>query len=234
MSIDFRQLTEHLERIYSRRIALRPVSLADAWALYEATRNPLFNQHLLWEQPRSEEDVLQRVNAIVDASRRGQMAALSAVVKKTGEWVSMFRFQTYAADPAAMEMGIWTHDRFWQGRYSVELSHLCVDAAFATCGVDKLVGASSPDNRSSCRLMESCGMKPMDIVTRRTETGATLVLQEYVATRSEWLKVRPRAVDALNSFPTADLGMRFPSVALAKPLEHRLRELCGVAELQAA
>src|SRR5207237_5531935 len=62
---DFQELTDRLERVYSRRLALRPVSLADAWPLFQATRNPLFNKHLLWDQPEDEHAVLQRIDAIV-------------------------------------------------------------------------------------------------------------------------------------------------------------------------
>ena len=46
MAFDFASLSERLERVYSRRLALRPLSLADAWPLFEATRNPLFNRHI--------------------------------------------------------------------------------------------------------------------------------------------------------------------------------------------
>lgn len=206
MSVDFRLLSEQLERICSRRVALRPVSLADGWSLYEATRNPIFNQHLLWAQPANEDEVLERMDAIVDATRSGRMAALSAVVKKTGEWISLFRFQPYASDPKAMEMGVWTHDRFWQGRYSLELSCLCVDAAFLTSDVEMLIGASSPDNRSSCRLMEITGMKPLQIVRRQAESGALIELREYGVTRDEWRGLRPNAPTSLSVFPFRDAG----------------------------
>lgn len=193
MVINFRQLTDQLERIYSRRLALREVSLADGWVLYEATRNPLFNRHLLWDQPASEAETLARVDAVVDASRRGRMAAISAVVKTTGEWVSLFRFQPYRDDSLAMEMGVWTHDRFWHGRYSLELGRLCVDAAFMNSNVTRLVGAAAPENRSSCQLMQVVGMAPRDVVLRPTESGRPVELQEFSIERAEWLANRRSA-----------------------------------------
>lgn len=186
MVMDFRRLSEELERISSGRLALRPVCLADAWSLYEATRNPNFNAHLLWPQPDTEGDVLGRIDAIVEASRRGRMAAVSAVVKKTGEWVSLYRFQPYRQEPTTMEMGIWTHDRFWHGRYSLELVRLCIDAAFSQSDVQRLVGAAAPENRSSCQLMKLVGMAPDELVTRETEDGAPVVLQEFGIRRSAW------------------------------------------------
>lgn len=187
MSVDFRQLAELLERISSQRLALRPVSLCDAYPLFDATRNPNFNKHLLWPQPDHEEELLARVDAISAASRNGQMAAVSAVIKKTGEWVSLYRFQPYAGDRSALEMGVWTHDRFWHGRYSLELVRLCIDAAFDSSDVERLIGSCVPENRSSCQLMRLAGMAQTDLLTRETEDGKILQAQEFAVTRSAWL-----------------------------------------------
>ncbi|MEK8053126.1 GNAT family N-acetyltransferase [Ideonella sp. DXS22W] len=186
MNFDFHQLTLELERAHSRRIALRPVALSDAWPLYQASRNPLFNQHLLWSRPEAEHDVLDRMSVIVEAARKGRLAGISAVVKETGDWISLFRFLPHATRPGAVEMGIWTHDRFWHGRYSLELGRLCVSAAFALSNVDMLVGAAAPENKPSCQLMRLCGLRPLDLVLRDHEAGHKVMLEEFGITRAEW------------------------------------------------
>lgn len=186
MNFDFHQLTLELERAHSRRIALRPVALSDAWPLYQASRNPLFNQHLLWSQPETERDVLDRMSVIVEAARQGRLAGISAVVKETGDWISLFRFLPHASRPGAVEMGIWTHDRFWHGRYSLELGRLCVSAAFALSGVEMLVGAAAPENKPSCQLMHLCGLRPLGVVWRAHEAGQQVLLEEFGITRAEW------------------------------------------------
>ena len=190
MKLDFLNLTEELERIYSRRLALRPVALSDAWPLFLATRNPMFNRHLMWPQPECEQQVLERLDGLVDAVRRGALSAVSAVVKPTGEWASLFRFQPYRDEARTMEMGVWTHDRFWHGRYSLELGRLCVDAAFQVSGVERLVGAAAPENRGSNHLMEAVGMLPSDLIVRQTEDGRQLPLREFEITRERWMSRR--------------------------------------------
>ena len=187
MEFDFLELTHALECSFSERVALRPVALCDAWPLFVATRNPLFNQHLLWAQPDREELVLKRVRMIMEASRRGRLTALSAVARRTGEFVALFRFQPHATLLGTIEMGIWVHDKFWHGRYSLELGRLCVSAAFALSDkVQLLLGASAPANRGSCRLMEAVGMTPGRMVQRDTEMGYQAELCEYTLTRSDW------------------------------------------------
>jgi RimJ/RimL family protein N-acetyltransferase len=131
--------------------------------------------------------VLKRVRLIMEASRRGRLTALSAVARRTGEFIALFRFQPHATLPDAIEMGIWVHDKYWHGRYSLELGRLCVSAAFTlSTGVQLLLGASAPANRGSCRLMEAVGMTPGRMVQRDTEMGHQAVLCEYTITRADW------------------------------------------------
>lgn len=224
MPTDFLHLTEQLERIHTGRLALRQVALSDAWPLYQATRNPLFNRHLLWGQPDEDQQVIDRVDAIMEASRRGRLSAVSAVVKLTGEWVSLFRFQPHARRPGTVEMGVWTHDRYWHGRVSFELGRACVDAAFALSGIAKLVGAASLHNKSSCRLMEMCGLSPAELVYRQSETGSEVELQEYEITRDEWAANRSKPMFQTcaerGSTPTLPASTPVREVRLA-PMEMR-------------
>lgn len=184
--IDYFALTQELERVFTPRLALRPVALSDAWPLFQATRNPDFNKHLLWEQPDNESLVLDRVNTIVEAARRGRLSAMSAVLKTTGEWVSLYRFQPSANDAKTAEMGIWTSDKFWNGRFSLELTRACIDAAFTLSGVSSLIGGASPHNRPSCKLLEFCGLTLFNTCIRHSETFVEVPAQEFQITRRQW------------------------------------------------
>lgn len=202
MSFDFHTLTEHLERLASRRIALRSVAACDAWPLYQATRVPRFNEYLTWPQPEHEHEAQARVGAILSAARRGELTALSAVVRDTGEWVSLFRFQPSGRGPESLEVGVWTHPKFWHGRYSPELMTFCIDAAFEHSSVEEIVGAGAVDNRGSLALMRVAGMKPVRTFSKETELGGTLPAVEYRLGRSEWLEGKGRgAAENRAEFP---------------------------------
>ena len=54
MQIDFEELVAKLQFVHTERLALRPLVFADAWPLWDATRNPAFNAGLLWAQPDRE------------------------------------------------------------------------------------------------------------------------------------------------------------------------------------
>ncbi len=187
---DYLALTEQLERVFTPRLALRPLALSDAWPLFQATRNADFNKHLLWEQPENDSFVLDRIDTTLEAARRGRLTAMSAVLKTTGEWVSLYRFQPSAIDPNAVEMGIWTHDKFWNGRFSLELTRACIDAAFTLSDVSSLIGGASPHNRPSCKLLEFCGLTQFSSCIRHSETFVEVPAQEFRITRQEWTDKR--------------------------------------------
>lgn len=182
----FSDLNEGLERLHSKRLALRPLCLADAWPLYAATRVPAFNQHLAWDAPADLQAVVMRIQAIMTASRQGRLAAVSAVCKVTGAWVSLFRFLPWKVDPTAIEVGIWTHVNYWKGKYSLELGHMCIDAAFTLTDTTRVVGLSLPENRSSCRLMEDVRMIPVSTDVRIAENGRHLNVVQYELRREAW------------------------------------------------
>jgi len=214
---DYSELADRLERAWSRRIALRRVSLADGWPLFEATRNPLFNKFLMWDAPQNEQEVLARIDAIVEAQRRGRLAALSGVVRTTGAWASLYRFQPYAADPDVMEMGVWTHHDYWHGRFTLELAKMCVDVCFAHTEVERLVGAAAPENGGSCQLMRLLGMTDTELVVRKSESGRPLELQEFEILRTDWA----RAAEARAAKPTHALVPTAAEVAAARQQAQR-------------
>lgn len=184
--LDFGSLSENLERIFTPRLALRPLALSDAWPLFAATRNPTFNRQLLWAQPPDVQSVLRRIELIMEAARRGRLAALCAVIKDTGEWVSLFRFQPQFADARLIEMGIWTHNKFWGDRYSFELTCACIDAAFTFSEAPSLVAATASANRGAVGVLEQCGLMPTHLANRHTEQGLENEYQEFALTRAQW------------------------------------------------
>ena len=197
MGFDFLELTEALECSFTKRVALRPVALSDAWPLFAATRNPEFNRHLSWARPETEDLVLKRVRLIMDASRKGRLTALSAVQRSTGEFIALFRFIPHGTLPGTVEMGVWMHDKYWHGRYGLELGQLCVSAAFSLSNVNQLLGATTLENRGSCHLMSAVGMTPAGTVERDFEIGR-LTLREYTISRSVWAARHATAFSVFN------------------------------------
>lgn len=193
MQIDFHTLGQELQLVHTNRLALRDVCLSDAWPLFDATRNPLFNKDLQWVQPSSVEQVFARVNGIMAAARKGQLAAVSAVCRQTGQWAGMFRFLPHAS--GAVELGIWVHPNYWHGNIASEIAQTCGNAVFETAPqVQVLLGAAKTSNRGSCALIRRCGLEQVRTVWRKHETLDDIEVFEHELTREAWLagNVRPK------------------------------------------
>lgn len=185
--VDYHALTERLERLYTPRLALRQVSLADGWPLFAASRNPQFNQYLLWDQPADQWPALDRVDAISQAARQGKLTAVSAVERETGAWVSLFRFQPFGNVARCVEMGVWTHHAYWHGTYTFELVSACIDAVFSFTEVDQLIAAASPPHERSIRLLNRLGLTRRGPIVRRLSDGGQMTdFYEHWMTRDEW------------------------------------------------
>ncbi len=198
MQIDFESLAQELQFVHTNRLALRPVSMADAWPLWDATRNPAFNAGLLWAQPDHESQVFERVDSIMRAAQRGRLAAVSAVCRQTGQWVGMFRFLPHASNSSAVELGIWIHPSHWHGRLALELAQACGNAVFTFFpDLQMLIGAAAPTNRGSCTLIRMCGLIPARTVWRKHESHPDVELIEHELTRERWLEgtVRPKGFE---------------------------------------
>lgn len=229
MNFDFQELTHRLERFSSSRLALRPLCLADAWPLFQASRNQHFNENLAWDQPADIDGVVQRLELICKAARRGELTALAAVARDTGEWVSLFRFfPPMNKQPGVVEMGIWTHVKFWTGHHSFDLGKLCVDTAFRVSNVRRLIGLAAPGNRGSIHLMRMVGMTERCRSFKYHETGRKLPTIQYEVTREEWEASRSE------TSPFHELGRARKADMPAHSLQAGVAEVSQSAEASAA
>ena len=194
MTFNFKSFTSNAQHFLSDRIALRPLTLADAWPLWAATQTPKFMQHLLWDPPKSPEEVIARVRRMLASAEDNRLAPLSAVCRNTGEWVGLLRlFPELSPGPTGshIEAGLWTHPHFWHGSYSEEYARLVRDAAFVTTDVPCLVARVAVKNRAAQTLMGRVGLLAEDPVEMQCEAvGQSRPGVKYRITRERWEAIR--------------------------------------------
>jgi len=186
MVTDFHALSDAMERYSNHRYAFRAVALADAWPLWETSRNPLFNRFLTWDQPDTVLQIQRRVELISRAHRRGELTAMAGVLRDTGEWVTLIRLMPWSEDSSALETGIWTHERHWNGRASLDLARMGVQAVFQATPATAIVGRVAAENTSCERLLRLMGMSPGQTGIYAHESGRSVALRKCVISRPEW------------------------------------------------
>ena len=175
-----------MESVQISDLAFRVARPADGWMLFDATRNKSFNRYLSWSKPNDAYEVVARMEAIVEAHRRGEMCALSITKADTNQWVGLFRFLRYRLDPEIVEISLWTHSDFYHASNGLLIVRTALDTVFRHTEVSVVRAASCQGNRSAQRILEICGFGFDGVVPRPHEDGHTLELFEFQLDRQRW------------------------------------------------
>jgi RimJ/RimL family protein N-acetyltransferase len=187
--IDFKSLARAMEGVQINDLTFRAARPADGWMLFDATRNKSFNRYLSWSKPNDAYEVVARMEAIVEAHRRGDMCALSITKTDTDQWVGLFRFLRYRLDTEIVEISLWTHSDFYHASNGLGIVRTALDTLFLHTDVSVVLAASCQGNRSAQRILEICGFGLDGIVPRPHEDGHTLELFEFRLGRQSWAKL---------------------------------------------
>ena len=153
MSFEPERMSAHLLGAKSERLLLREPRLGDAIDLFEATRHPAFNEHLMWDAPPDLSAVRQRMQRIIDRAQAGACAAFAAIDRATGRWAALFRFEPREQASSA-ELGLWAHPSYWGAGFGEEVTRLAIEQAFAKTALDAVVACAKPQHKISMRLLE--------------------------------------------------------------------------------
>ncbi len=208
MSFDAERLRARLQGAKSERLMLREPQLGDAIDLFEATRDPAFNEHLMWNAPADLDAVRQRVQRVIDRAAAGACAAFSAIDRATGRWAALFRFEP-REQPSWAELGLWSHPAFWGVGHGEELTRLAIEQAFGKTELEAVVACAKLQHKASMKLLERCGLEPIGLAPRAHEGGHSVPLMEMLLTRTRWAWLRTESISGWLPEP----------IELAEPME---------------
>lgn len=185
MSFEPLKLGAALYGARSERLRLRAPVLHDAHSLFEATRHPAFNEHLMWHRPDAIVDVVARLQRVLDRAQAGICAAFSVVEHESDRWAALFRFEPREEAHAA-ELGLWSHPAFWGAGHGGELTRLAIDQAFRRSELHTVIACARPQHVASLKLLRRCGLEECGEAPRRHEAGHDVLLREMRLTRERW------------------------------------------------
>lgn len=204
MSFEPELLNARLSGAQSDRLVLRAPRLGDAIDLFDATRHPAFNEHLMWAAPDHLSQVAERLQRVIERTHAGACAAFSAIERATGRWVALFRFEPREQATWA-ELGLWSHPAFWGAGHGEEVTRLAIEQAFSKTDLDAVVACASPQHKVSMRLLERCGLEPIGLAPRAHESGHPVPLMQMLLTRTRWAWLRMESISGWLPGP-ADIG----------------------------
>ena len=194
MSFEPERMRARLLGAKSERLMLREPRLGDAIDLFEATRHPAFNEHLMWDAPPDLAAVRQRMQRVIDRAQAGACAAFAAIERATGRWAALFRFEPRGEQASSAELGLWAHPSYWGAGFGEEVTRLAIEQAFAKTELGAVVACAKPAHKISMRLLERCGLEPIGLAPRAHESGYSVPLMQMVLTRTRWTWLRTESI----------------------------------------
>lgn len=144
------------KEIETERLLLRPVTQADAAAVWD-----------IWKCPENERYMSDPVGSLEETAaickqyektagaKEGQLRV--AVMKKSGEVVGTCCFGPRSKGPG-WGLGYSIGSQYWGQGFATELLQGILDYG-AACGVRDFASSCAHQNRASARVMEKCGMR---------------------------------------------------------------------------
>jgi RimJ/RimL family protein N-acetyltransferase len=164
------------ERLFFRR--LTPEDLP--WLVEMRSPEPV-NRYLGGTKMQNTESLAVRLKFYIDCYEKFGFGNSAMGLKETGELIGTSGLQPLE-DTGEIEVGYNLSERFWRQGYGFECAYGWLKHGFETCGLERIVAVSYPENTGSWRIMEKCGMK-----YEKTEAHYGIDCVVYAISREEFL-----------------------------------------------
>lgn len=147
-----------IERHTSKQVAFRPFTRSDIFPLFVATRNPRFNEYLLWPAPDTMQSLVPWLEKLLGAALANEMAVCSACEKDSGRWLGMLLVKRYR-DGA--EIGLALHPDVWSRRVVFALGDALIGVLSENFPALPIYCRVNPANH---RMERVCGYYGFEVV----------------------------------------------------------------------
>ena len=180
--------------IETERLLLRPYRPQDYAALFAMQSRPDVARYLYWE-PRTAEEVrgsLEKKIWATEIAGEGDVLALAAVLRETGQVVGDFVLWLASAEHQQGEIGYIIHPDHKGNGYATEGARALLRVAFRDLGVHRVVGKIDSRNAASARVLEHLGMRrEAHLVENEFVKGEWQSEVVYAILATEWSEQQP-------------------------------------------
>ncbi|MCS6944625.1 MAG: GNAT family N-acetyltransferase [Sutterellaceae bacterium] len=200
------------------RLRLVPVAEHHADAIWQWSRDPRFNEHVLWRQPRIPLQAKQFIDAALAAWKAGVAFSYFAECKQSGHTLARVEVRQSRRRPAVAEVGMLIAPAVWNRGYATELTYFGLWFSFENMEREAVAIDAAAANVASNRLLTKLGLHCLGEQDFPLPDGGVARLNRYVLTRDEF-QVRLLPV-------MQEPGWRLPTDAgaAAEPIPSMARE----------
>lgn len=186
------------ETIRTERLIIRAPEVGDAEAAYQRRNLPEVARYQDWELPYTREQAQRRTAAAaaMDGPADGEDWAVTVVdAEDPGKILGDVYIGIRWGGRSAV-IGYTFHPDHWGRGYATEATWAVVHYLFTDFGVTRIEASAHPDNPSSLRVMEACGLLYEGLARRSFWVGDECSDEiSYGMTRADWdgWRNRPRS-----------------------------------------
>ncbi len=168
--------------IETERLFFRKLTTDDLPWLIEMRSPEPVNRYLGGAKMQNPESLATRLQFYIDCHEKFGFGNCAMGLRSTGVLIGTSGLQPLE-DTGEIEVGYNLSERFWRHGYGYECANGWLKYGFESCGLERIVAVSYPDNVGSWKIMEKCGMN-----YEKTEPHYGVDCVFYAISREEFLQ----------------------------------------------
>ena len=194
------------------RLRLIPVEDRHADLIWEWSRDPRFNQHVLWRQPQIPLQAKRFIDSALKAWDAGQGFSYFGEAKESGETLARVEARKSRRREGIAEVGMLIAPKAWNQDFATELTYFGLWFCFENMGLEAVaIDAAAGNGASNHLLKEKLGLHPLDEQDFPLAEGGHARLNRFVMTRDEFqVKLLPKMEADEYVLPAEELSQTQP------------------------
>lgn len=204
------------------RLRLVPVEDRHADLIWEWSRDPRFNQHVLWKQPQ----IPLQAKRFIDTARAAWEARIAfsyfCESKQTGKTVARVEARRSRRRHDLSEVGMLIAPHAWNQGFATELTYFGLWFCFENLEREAVAIDAAASNGASNHLLLGLGLHSLGEQDFPLAEGGFARLNRFVMTRDEF---------QVRLLRDMEIGYRLPSQEVVQPM-HEVANVESVGEMQ--
>jgi len=168
------------------RLRLVPVEDRHADLIWEWSRDPRFNKHVLWRQPQIPLQAKLFVDSALAAWKAGLGFSYFCESKDSGETLARVESRRSRRRREIGEVGMLIAPKAWNQGFATELTYFGLWFCFENLGLEAVAIDAAASNGASNHLLESLGLHLLGEQQFPLAEGGSTRLNRFVLTRDEF------------------------------------------------
>lgn len=167
------QLKEH-RVLKTKRLLLRPVTMADAEAMFAYTSD---TENTKWDFPANR-TIEETKKVIENIYLKNPLGRYGIVLKETSEFIGTIDLMNWS-DGKEAEIGYIINKKFWGNGLATEASAKILELCFEVLGFEEVHAFCALENPASARVLTKLGMTEVERIPNDKQFNSQWVSSQY-------------------------------------------------------